>query len=343
MAAPAGVRTTAPTFDEQLDDGRRHLGMTPLMGAWLMQSLWEHYRFDPDPRYVAKIYPLLKGAAEFGLDYLVEEPKHHWLVTCPSASPKNSFLLPTAAKRASTGQALDSELLRDLFKECVEASAKLEVDEDCCGQLQTASQRLPANANRQARPTTWNGLRIFPKRKCQHRHMSHLYAAYPSDQIGPRGKTPELAAAVRKVLDRRGDNLGWSAAWKIDLYARLGDAESAYRVLPQDSETKSASIRRKMTATTYRQIEGNQGVQAYTAGLVEMLLQSGHCQRNRDCSRPCRRVAGKVLPSDSGARRLHRGYCLERWKARLRDRRGRSTRANAASAPRSNFRATRRS
>ena len=97
-------------------------GMTPLMGAWMMQSLWEHYRFDPDPKYLAKIYPLLKGAAEFGVDYLVEDPEHHWLVTCPSASPENSFLADGRPNALCAGPALDSELLRDIFNECVEAS-----------------------------------------------------------------------------------------------------------------------------------------------------------------------------------------------------------------------------
>jgi alpha-L-fucosidase 2 len=247
-------------------------GMTPLMGAWMVQSLWEHYRFDPDPQYLAKIYPLLKGAAEFGVDYLVEEPEHHWLVTCPSASPENSFLLADGSQNAlCAGPALDSELLRDLFTECVEASTKLGVDEGLRGQLKAALPRLPPlQIGAQGRLLEW--LDDYPEAEVQHRHISHLYAAYPGDQITPRG-TPELAAAVRQVLARRGDNLGWSAAWKINLYARLGDAESADRVL-RGLQPEISIHPQRDDSDRVPSMEGNQGLQAFTAGVVEMLLQS---------------------------------------------------------------------
>jgi alpha-L-fucosidase 2 len=247
-------------------------GMTPLMGAWLLQSLWEHYRFDPDPKYLARIYPLLKGAAEFGVDYLVEEPKHKWLVTCPSASPENSFLLTDhRANALCAGPALDSELLRDLFHECIEASEKLGVDGDLRGQLQAVLLRLPPlQIGPQGQLLEW--LEDYPEAEVQHRHISHLYAAYPSDQITLRG-APELAAAVRRTLERRGDNLGWSAAWKINLYARLGDAASAYRVLHQ-METEISIHPSRDDSDRVPSMEGNQGIQAWTAGLVEMLVQS---------------------------------------------------------------------
>ena len=247
-------------------------GMTPLMGAWLMQSLWEHYRFDPDPDYLKRIYPLLKGAAEFGLDFLVEDPKHHWLVTCPSASSENSFLLTEGRQNAlCAGPAIDSELLRDLFYECIEASVKLGVDEGLRDELKAALSRLPPfQIGREGQLLEW--LEDYPESEVQHRHISHLYAAYPSDQITPRG-TPELAAAVRKVLQRRGDNLGWSAAWKINLYARLGDGESAYRVL-HGMETEISIHPQRDDSDRVPSMEGNQGIQAYTAGIVEMLLQS---------------------------------------------------------------------
>ena len=247
-------------------------GMTPLMGAWLVQSLWEHYRFDPDPKYLAKIYPLLKGAAEFGRDYLVGEPSHKWLVTCPSASPENSFLPADRRQNAlCAGPALDSELLRDVFHECIEASEKLGVDEDLRGQLKTVLPRLPPlQIGRQGQLLEW--LEDYPEAEVQHRHISHLYAAYPSDQITLRG-TPELAAAVRRTIERRGDNLGWSAAWKINLYARLGDAASACRVLRQ-METEISIHPSREDSDRVPSMEGNQGIQAYTAGLVEMLVQS---------------------------------------------------------------------
>ena len=247
-------------------------GMTPMMGAWLLQSLWEHYRFDPDPRYLAKIYLLFKGAAEFGVDYLVEEPRHHWLVTCPSASPENSFRLADGGQNAlCAGPALDTELLRDLFKECSEAAAKLGVDEDWRAQLKATAARLPPiQVGQTGRLLEW--LEDYPEAEPQHRHISHLYAAYPSAQITRRG-TPELAAAVRQVLARRGDNLGWSAAWKINLYARLGDAASAYRVL-RGMETEISIHPQKEDSNRVPSMEGNQGIQAYTAGVAEMLVQS---------------------------------------------------------------------
>jgi alpha-L-fucosidase 2 len=247
-------------------------GMTPLMGAWMMQSLWEHYRYDPDPQYLARIYPLLKGSAEFGLDYLVEDPKHHWLVTCPSASSENSFLLPDGGQTAlCAGPAIDSELLRDIFNECIEASTTLGVDEKLSGELKAAIPRLPPfQTGKQGQLLEW--LEEYPEAEVQHRHISHLYAAFPSDQITMRG-TPDLATAVRKVLERRGDNLGWSAAWKINLYARLGDGESAYRVL-HGLQTEISIHPQRDDSDRVPSMEGNQGIQAFTAGIAEMLLQS---------------------------------------------------------------------
>jgi alpha-L-fucosidase 2 len=247
-------------------------GMAPMMGAWLMQSLWDHYRFDPDPKYLARIYPLLRGAAEFGLDYLVEEPNRKWLATCPSASPENSFLLPDGTQSAlCVGPALDSQLLRDLFNQCIEAATKLGVDEELRAELKAALPRLPPHqVGKEGRLLEW--LEEYPEAEVQHRHISHLYAAYPSDQITRRG-TPELAAAVRKVLDRRGDNHGWAAAWQINLYARLGVAESAYRILRQ-MQTETSIHPQRDDSDRVPSMEGNQGIQAYTAGVVEMLLQS---------------------------------------------------------------------
>jgi len=247
-------------------------GMAPMMGAWMVQSLWEHYRFDPDPKYLARIYPLLKGSAEFGSDFLVEEPKHHWLVTCPSGSPENGFRLPDGRQNEiCAGTALDSELVRDIFNECIEASTKLGVDEKLREQLKAKLPLLPPfQIGKQGQLLEW--LEDYPEMDVQHRHISQLYAAYPSDQITRRG-TPELAQAVRKVLERRGDNHGWSAAWKINLYARLGDAESAYRVL-RGLETEISIHPQRDDSDRVPSMEGNQGIQAFTAGIVEMLLQS---------------------------------------------------------------------
>jgi alpha-L-fucosidase 2 len=267
-------------------------GMAPTMGIWVVQSLWEHYLFDPNPEYLARIYPLIKGAAEFGLDMLVEEPKHKWLVSCPSGSPENGFLLkpdgtaryfdePASESKSDSdeasrnsicaGSAIDTELLRDIFRECTEAATTLKTDEPLRAEIARALPRLaPFQLRKDGLLMEW--LEPYLEFDPKHRHVSPLYAAYPSNQITRRG-TPELAEAVRKVLEVRGDNHGWSAAWKINLWARLGDAEAAYRIVRM-METDISIHPAPEDSDAVPSMEGNQGIQAYTAGVVEMLLQS---------------------------------------------------------------------
>ena len=258
---------TAPT------DGVRY-GMSPLMGAWLCQTLWEHYAFDPDRAYLKRIYPILKGAARFALDFLIDEPRHNWLVTCPSNSPENAFQTADGQVSAvSVGPAIDSQILRDLFGQCIQATQTLGVDADLRAELEAARKRLPPHQiGKHGQLMEW--LEDFDEPEVAHRHVSHLYAFYPSNQITLRG-APELAAAVRKVIERRGDKNthGWSAAWKINLAARLGDSDEAYRIVrrmiaeislhpsPEDSDRVPS-------------MEGNQAIQGFTAGVGEMLLQS---------------------------------------------------------------------
>ncbi len=261
-------------------------GMAPQMGAWLVQSLWEHYLFNPDPAFLRRIYPLLKGAAEFGLDLLVEDPATKWLVTSPSGSPENGIALidgralmhdgtprPENAVRNSitAGAAMDTQLLRDLFRQCHEAAAKLGVDEKLRVELAAALPRLaPHQVRSDGLLMEW--LKPYKEFDPKHRHVSHLYAAYPSNQITRRG-TPELADAVRRVLAVKGDNHGWSAAWKINLWARLGDAEAAYRITRM-METDISIHPAPEDSDRVPSMEGNQAIQGYTAGIVEMLLQS---------------------------------------------------------------------
>jgi alpha-L-fucosidase 2 len=260
-------------------------GMAPQMGAWLMQSLWEHYLYDPDPDFLKRIYPLLKGAAEFGLDMLVEEPTHQWLVPTPSGSPENGFLLangrplmhgdakPKEQVRNSicAGSAMDNELLRDLFRETIEAATKLGVDAPLRAELSVALPRL-APPQVRADGTLMEWLKPYLEFDPKHRHVSHLYAAFPGNQITRRG-TPELAEAVRKTLRARGDNHGWSAAWKINLLARLGDAEDCHRIV-QMMQTDISIHPAPEDSDRVPSMEGNQGIQAFTAGIAEMLLQS---------------------------------------------------------------------
>jgi alpha-L-fucosidase 2 len=260
-------------------------GMAPTMGLWLVQSLWEHYLYDPDPNYLRRIYPLIKGAAEFGLDMLVEEPTRKWLVTSPSGSPENGFVLvngralmhgapkPKDGVRNSIceGAAMDTQLLRDVFRQCLEAAGKLGVDGTLQAELAAALPRLPPDQVRSdGHLMEW--LRPYLEFDPRHRHVSHLYAAYPGNQI-TRRNTPELAEAVRKVLLAKGDNHGWSAAWKINLWARLGDAEAAYRIAKM-METDISIHPAPEDSDRVPSMEGNQAIQGYTAGVVEMLMQS---------------------------------------------------------------------
>jgi len=261
-------------------------GIAPQMGAWLVQSLWEHYLYDPNPAYLRRIYPLLKGVAEFGLDTLVEEPTNKWLVTSPSGSPENGFLLvdgralphdggPTpkggVRNSISAGSAMDTQLLRDVFRQCIEAATKLGVDETLRAELAAALPRLAPHQVR-ADGLLMEWLKPWKEFDPKHRHVSHLYAAYPSDQITRRG-TPALADAARKVLAVKGDNHGWSAAWKINLWARLGDAEAAYRITKM-METDISIHPSPEDSDRVPSMEGNQAIQGYTSGVVEMLMQS---------------------------------------------------------------------
>ena len=260
-------------------------GMAPTMGIWLVQSLWEHYLYNPDPKFLARIYPLIKGAAEFGLDMLVEEPTHKWLVTSPSGSPENGFVLvngralmhgdprPADGVRNSItqGVAMDTQLLRDVFRQCTEAATKLGVDAALRAEIAAALPRLPPEQVRED-GLLMEWLKPYLEFDPKHRHVSHLYAAYPSNQITRRG-TPALAEAVRKVLVAKGDNHGWSAAWKINLWARLGDAEAAYRIAKM-MQTDISIHPAPEDSDRVPSMEGNQAIQGFTAGIVEMLLQS---------------------------------------------------------------------
>jgi alpha-L-fucosidase 2 len=261
-------------------------GMAPTMGLWLVQHLWEHYLFDPDPAYLRRIYPLLKGAAEFGLDLLVEDPERKWLVTSPSGSPENGFVLERgrallhdgvpAAKDAvrnsiTNGAAMDTQLLRDVFRQTIEAATQLGVDEQLRAEIAAALPRLPPDQVR-SDGVLLEWLKPYKEFDPKHRHVSHLYAVYPSNQITRRG-SPELTEAVRKTLLIRNDPAGWTGAWKINLHARLGNAEECYRVLHR-MQTDISKHPAPEDSDRVPSMEGNQAIQGFTAGIAEMLLQS---------------------------------------------------------------------
>ncbi|MGP8245040.1 MAG: glycosyl hydrolase family 95 catalytic domain-containing protein [Bryobacteraceae bacterium] len=247
-------------------------GIWPTAGPWLLQNLWEHYLFQPDPQYLKRLYPLLRGASEFFLDFLVEEPTHHWLVTAPSVSPENSFFTPEGQPtQVCMGPTLDNQLLRDLFDHTAQASRLLGVDSELRSQVENARRRLPPDRiGKHGQIEEW--LQDFDEPEVTHRHLSPLYGLFPSNQI--TAATPDLLHAAEVTLARRTDkNLGWSGAWKINLYARLGNGEHAEEVLNRMLVEVSLHPA-KEDSNRVPSLEGNQGIQGVTAGVAEMLLQS---------------------------------------------------------------------
>jgi alpha-L-fucosidase 2 len=258
---------TAPT------DGAPRHATYPMSGLWLMQQLYEHFRYNPDTAYLKRIYPLMKGAAEFCLDFLVEDPESKCLVTCPASSPENTFIDENGNHTAiSFGSSGDMQIIRDFLRNYVEATAALNTDVELNRQAADALKRLPPHKiGSFGQLQEW--FFDFKETEVGHRHISHLFAAYPDDDITFR-KTPELAEAVRVVLKRRGDiNMGWSGSWKINQHARLEEPVEAYSILHKMLTDVSIHPRPEDSKIT-PSFEGNQAIQGITAGIAEMLLQS---------------------------------------------------------------------
>lgn len=251
-------------------------------GAWLLNGLWDHYRFTQDEKFLRELYPVMKGSVDFFMDFLVPHPNGKWLVTNPSTSPENFPKSPgnqkyfdevTAGYREGTticaGSTIDMQILSDLFNGYTQASALLKTDLEFSKQVDAARKKLvPPQIGRDGALQEWAD--DWGQLEEHHRHFSHLYGLYPGHVLSPK-KTPDFVNACKAVLEQRGDGgTGWSRSWKVALWARLYDGDRAEKIFK--GYLKEQSYPQLFAKCfTPMQVDGTLGM---TAGISELLIQS---------------------------------------------------------------------
>lgn len=267
-----------------------------VMGAaWLCMDIWRHYAYTGDKAFLAELYPVLKDAVLFFHDYLVEYQGK--LVTCPSVSPENTYILPSGvAGCVCAGATMDNEMLRELFGDYLKASEVLGIEDGQTAKSREILEKLPPlQIGKHGQIVEW--WQDYEEWEPGHRHISQLYALHPGHEITP-DKTPELAEAARKTLERRlqygGGHTGWSCAWIVNMYARLFDGENAWKNLQKlfaKSTFPNHMTNHPAGDGFVFQIDGNFGA---ASGIVEMLLQSDADRTILLPALPARWSAGQV-------------------------------------------------